>query len=108
MQSASYNYQYASTFPELKSQMASIGGSATSLSDVQKDAVMGLVLGDEYTWATAMWFYETQCTDAVKQGVLNGGKAGWEVYLTSCVGTSVDGRAAGWELARKAFGLSVV
>lgn len=105
MQSITYNYQYASSIPALKSQVVAIGSSASSLSDSQKNAVRALVLGNDYTWASGAWYYSTQCSASIKSQLQAGGQAGFSAYL-GCVGaTETDARTAKWKLATAAFGI---
>ena len=79
-----------------------------------KDAadVLALVQSDEYSFGSAAWFYSTKCSESVKDGVKNGGKAGWEQFITGCVQTTIGegegdkSRTAYWERACAALGVS--
>lgn len=98
MQTAKYNILYAQSIPELQGNAAVVAGDAAGVLD--------LVTADEYSFASGVWFFATQCSEAVKEGVVNNGQAGWENYLTGCVGvTDTSDRIKGWEAAKKAFGL---
>jgi hypothetical protein len=108
MQMPDFNLQYAVSVPALVAQVQAIT-SATSttagLSDDQLNAVRALVLPDQYTWASAAWFYTTKCA-SVRAQVQGGGQAGLEAYL-GCVGTTATSdRLAYWTRANTAFGLS--
>jgi len=90
--------EYALSIPELASQVA-------GKDDV---AVLALVQPDEYSFASAAWFYSTHCTDAVKQGVQTGSKSGWTTFITGCIGTTVDAsREAYWTRAMQALGAPI-
>ncbi|TRM65589.1 hypothetical protein BD626DRAFT_489245 [Schizophyllum amplum] len=97
MQSATFNEAYArSLFPAEEVDAAKASGA--------EDGVLELVSPDEYSFASAAWFITSQCTDAVRAGVQSGEQAGWETYLTDCIGTSVDqGRIDYWTKAKAAL-----
>jgi len=102
MMSPSFVQEYASSIPELAGQVAG------------KDPVdvLKLVQPDQYSFATAAWFYSTHCDAEVKQGVQAQGQAGWEAFITQCVGTTVDegtgstSRTAYWQRACQALGVA--
>jgi len=108
MQMADYNLQYALSIPALVGQVQAITTQTTTtsgLSDDQLNAIRALVLPDEYTWASAAWYYTTKCA-SVRSQVQAGGQAGYEAYL-GCVGTTATSdRLAYWTRANTAFGLS--
>ena len=90
--------EYVASIPELAPQ-------AIGKDDV---AVLALVLPDEYSFASASWFYSAHCTEAVKQGVQTGSKSGWSDFLTECVGTTVDeSREVYWTRAMQALGVPI-
>jgi hypothetical protein len=93
MQMFNYNLQYARSFPELVPQVnAIIGGGGTIAGPIppnNQNAIRALVLPNQYSFGSAMWFYTTICTDSIKSGVQTGGEAGFEKYLATCVGTTV-------------------
>lgn len=65
------------------------------------DKVLDLVLPDEFSFASAAWYYSTQCTDEIKKGVQSGTQQGYEAYLTSCVETTAaPERITGWQAAK--------
>ena len=108
MQMPDFNLQYALSIPALVGQVQAITSATTStagLSDDQLNAIRALVLPDEYTWASAAWFYTTKCA-SIRSQVQAGGQAGLEAYL-GCVGTTATSdRLAYWTRANTAFGLS--
>jgi hypothetical protein len=108
MQMPDYNLQYALSIPALVGQVQAITSQTTTttgLSDSQLNAIRALVLPDQYTWASAAWFYTTKCA-SVRSQVQAGGQAGLNAYL-GCVGTTATSdRLAYWTRANTAFGLS--
>lgn len=108
MQMSNYNLMYAQSIPALKAPLAAITSatSTTGLSDDVLNAIRALVLRDEYAWASAAWFYTTQCDTAVRTALQAGGQAGYEAYL-GCVGTTASqDRLDYWSRANTAFGIS--
>ena len=90
--------EYVASIPELAPQ-------AIGKDDV---AVLALVQPDEFSLASASWFYSAHCTEAVKQGVQTGSKSGWSDFLTECVGTTVsDSREVYWTRAMQALGTPI-
>lgn len=61
-------------------------------------------------WDACAWFYETKCSDAIKQQVQSGTKSGHLAFLQQCVnigtGTVDSQRLVYWQNAAAAFGLS--
>ncbi len=108
MQMPDYNLQYALSIPALVRPVQAITRATTTtagLADAQLNAIRALVLPDQYTWASAAWFYTTKCA-GVRAQVQAGGQAGLEAYL-GCVGTTATSdRLAYWTRANTAFGLS--
>jgi hypothetical protein len=75
-----------------------------SASDDVKNAVLKLAQVDSRTFASAAWYYQTKCSDAVKSGLKSGTtQAAWEAYIQGCVNTGLDGRLDGWNTAVKAL-----
>lgn len=73
---------------------------------VMVENMMEALTTDEYAWASAAWFLETQCSSDIRNDLETRGRAGWEAYLTDCVGTTVDGgRVAYWQRACAALGV---
>ena len=87
MMMPSFVQEYASSIPELASQVAG------------KDAagVLQLVQPDEFSFGAASFFYKENCSDEIKQGVQSGSRAGWEAFITGCVQTTVDQGEWGYE-----------
>ena len=110
MQSAAFNVEYAGAIPALQAQVASLtGGAATGgLSADKLNAVRQLVLADPYDFASAAWFFNSQCGAPVKSALQAGGTptaAAWQQYVSGCVGTTVtDDRMAYWTRAVAALG----
>ena len=76
--------------------------SAQATSSTDPASVLDLVLEDQYTFASAAWYYSTQCSAGVKSQLQTGTQAGWEGFLTGCVDlTSSDLAAEG--AARNAY-----
>ncbi|RDW88159.1 hypothetical protein BP6252_00191 [Coleophoma cylindrospora] len=108
MQMATYNLLYAQSISALSTQVAAITTATTTagLSDDELNAIRALVLPDQYSWASAAWFYTSQCSSSVRTQVQAGGQAGYEAYL-GCVGTTATSdRLAYWTRANTALGLS--
>ncbi|KAG8995787.1 hypothetical protein FRB95_013388 [Tulasnella sp. JGI-2019a] len=105
MQSPTFNALYADSLVT--------AGRLTS-SDVQtaKAAGVGPVLdlllkegNEDLDFGSAAWFLSSQCSADVRSGLKSGSEAGWEAYLTECVGTTVtDDRKTGWTNAIAALG----
>jgi len=98
MQSATFNSLYAASIPALAPAYAKVSSNVT--------AVLNLLLTDDrYDFGSAAWFLTTQCSPAVRTALQTGSEAGWENYLTGCVGTTVtEDRKAFWLRARDALG----
>lgn len=110
LQMANYNLEYALSIPALKSQAQALApaGTTTGLTDDTLNSILALVLPDEYAWASAAWFLTTQCDASVRTQLQSGGQAGWENYLTACVGTSATSdRQAYWTRANTAFRINI-
>lgn len=80
MQSPAFNLLYAeSLYPAVTVQAAQAQGV---------NAVLALVNGDADSFGSAAWFLSSQCSEIVRQGLAAGTAAGWQAYLTGCVGTT--------------------
>ncbi|KAI9779505.1 MAG: hypothetical protein M1839_007313 [Geoglossum umbratile] len=92
MQSINFNLQYALTFPELVPEVNAIRGDAgtpvTSLPPDAQNNIRALVLPNDKSFGSAMWFYTIQ-SDECKSEVRGGTEAGFEFYLAKCVITTV-------------------
>jgi hypothetical protein len=63
------------------------------------DAVLALVSGDEYSFASGAWFLATQCSGSVRDALDAGADAGWDGYM-GCVGVeATEERTAMWRSA---------
>lgn len=73
--------------------------------------VLMMVENDQYGFGSASWFYHEQCSSEIKSGVQSGSQAGWDAFLTTCVGTDADegsgstSRLAYWQRATVALGV---
>jgi hypothetical protein len=103
---ASYNLKYAQSIDELKDKAADITTTGVDgLSDDKLNAILDLVSGDEYTWASAAWFLSSECGDSVRSQLRQGTVAGYTAYM-GCIGTPMtEDRVAYWTRAKAAFGL---
>lgn len=99
MQSPTYNSKYASSLPGLKDKLASVSNSPADLLDLLRE-------NEVYDFGSGAWFLTTQCTADVRSALQKGDQAGWQRYISDCVGTSVtDERRAYWERAVKELGV---
>jgi hypothetical protein len=106
MQMGNFNFEYAKSIPALASSLKGIttASSAEGLTDDQLNSILALVLPDEYSYASAVWFLTTQCSSA-RPALQAGGLAGYTAYL-SCVGTTATSdRVAIYQKALLALGL---
>lgn len=103
MQSPDYNLKYAQY---LSTVCTNCGISKEAVQKAQSqgpEQVLALVNTDEWSFGSAAWFLATQCDGSIRQGLREGSEAGWESYLSSCVGTTAtEERMAIW---RKAMAL---
>lgn len=107
MQMANYNLMYALSIPELSVGLSLIttATTATGLADDVLNAILGLVLPDEYSFASGAWFLKTQCASAMTALEANA-DTGFTEYMT-CVGASATSdRLAYFTRAKAAFGLA--
>jgi len=108
LQMPKYNLMYALSIPELKDKAAEIAAGTTdgaSLSDDQKNAVLDLVLPDDYSWGSGPWFLATQCDQDVRDGLAAGTVKGFTLYM-ECIGTSgTEDRVEYWSRAKAAFNM---
>lgn len=107
MQMYTFNREYAESIPELKDQLATIGGDAYSVTADQKDAVLNLVMDDNYNFGSGAWYLTTKCPDVVT-ALASGSDldTAFTNYMVTCVGTTMtDARQAYWTRAKTAFGL---
>ena len=79
---------------------------AAKVAGLAPNDVLALVTPDQYNFASAAWFYSTQCSQDVKNALKQGNDAGFAAYM-GCVGVSPDAspRPEYWQRAKTAFGL---
>lgn len=108
---------YVRSIPELAPKMNAITTASTSkkLTPDQKDAILALVMPDEYTWASAAWYLTATC--AIQRPALQtGSEEGFVAYM-NCVShpgvnpppltaEDIPERIAKWKQAKTVFGLS--
>ena len=81
MQIANWNKEYAASISEIKDEFEPIK------EDV--DEILNLLLfNDDYDFGSAAWFLTTVCNDEIRGELQKGTDAGWEKYITKCVGTT--------------------
>lgn len=99
MQMPPLNLKYAESISELADQLGSIRNDPAKVLD--------LLLSDEkYDFGSGAWFMTSQCSGDVRAALRNGSEAGWNRYITECVGTTVtEDRKAYWTRAVKALGV---
>ncbi|CEO58337.1 hypothetical protein PMG11_03067 [Penicillium brasilianum] len=99
MQSPTFNKIYASSLPDLADKLPAVSNSPADLLD--------LLRGNEvYDFGSGAWFLTTQCSADVRSALQKGDEAGWQKYISDCVGTSVtDDRKAYWTRAVDALGV---
>lgn len=94
--------------PDFVKEYAASIPALNSASVTDPDAVLKLVMPNEYSFASAAWFYSAKCDDKTKAGVREGTTAGWKAWLTNCVQTTVDDkRQALYDKAREALGVKI-
>jgi hypothetical protein len=91
MQSEAFNKKYAA---DLK------GGAVTG------DLMSVVNASDDTSFGSAAWFLKTQCDASIAKGLQSGSMAGWDTYLTQCIGTThAPARDVSWTAAKKALGV---
>jgi len=106
-------WKYALDTPEVAPQAQALAPGFTASSTVDdlnnasnstKIGVLNLVLDDKFSWASASWFLATQCNPSVSAALDTATEAGWESYITQCIGTTVtDDRKAVYTAALAAL-----
>jgi hypothetical protein len=89
--------------------IAGAGAVATAEAaggDVGKNAVLALAnADDEKSFGSAAWFLSTECSPAVRAGLVALTEEGWHAFLTQCVGTeATKDRDPAWIAATKVLG----
>ena len=109
MQSAVFNLQYAQAIPALSSSLAAIPipSSAGELTVDQENSVRELLISnDSYDFGSAAWFLTSQCPQSVRSGLQSGSLAGWQDYVSVCIGTVlVPERETYWHKACQTLGV---
>lgn len=92
-------YAYALDTPVKKDTALQLVPQGTDLSSVSADVknqVRALVLDDDLDFASAAWFLtrskdltQTACDQSIRDGLIAATEAGWEDFITKCVGTTV-------------------
>lgn len=100
MQNPAFNVKYAEWIAAEVSNGGITGEEVQAAQQQGPVAVLGLVNGDFWGFASAAWFLSTQCEASYTEGLASGSLEGWEGYLTGCVGTTAtDDRTAIWKQA---------
>ncbi|KAJ7049927.1 hypothetical protein C8F01DRAFT_1001453 [Mycena amicta] len=110
------NQSYALDTPSVADMAKALAGAnITNPSAIPPDtenAIRVLVLADDLSFASAMWFYKrsgdskTGCIEipGMVEGLKNASLTGWQNYITQCVGTTVtDARQGLWQKALDVF-----
>lgn len=96
MQGPKFNVEYAQSIPGLKANLPTDPAAVLAL----------LVANIDYDFASAAWFMTTQCTSTVRDGLKNGGMAGFTAYV-GCIGAPMaSDRTSYYVAAAKAFGVN--
>lgn len=97
MQSPAYNLKYATWLATHVPEVGFTSEDVATANTAGPAAVLGLVSGNESSFGSAAWFLRTQCDVSIEDGLAEATEAGWEAYLTTCVGTTVTAdRTAIW------------
>ncbi|GFF53898.1 hypothetical protein IFM46972_09889 [Aspergillus udagawae] len=98
MQSPAFNAKYAASLPALADKLKGVSGDPAGVLDL-------LLSNEEYDFGSGAWFLTTQCSQDVRSELQSGSEAGWQKYITSCVGTDAnEERKAYWTRAVQALG----
>lgn len=104
MQMAPFNEKYATDLFGAEKVAAAKANPGEGVDP--EDAVLKLVQGDEESFGSAAWFLTTQCQSSIMEGLASGSSAGWDAYLTNCVGTThTSDRDASWTKAKEVLGV---
>jgi hypothetical protein len=100
MQSPQFNLEYAKWLSTVCKNCGITPNDVATAEAKGPVAVLALVNSDEWGFGSAAWFWDTQCSSDIKQDLKAGTEAGWNAYLTSCVGTTAtSARTAIWKKA---------
>jgi hypothetical protein len=99
MQSPAFNAKYAASLPALADKLKGVSGDPAGVLDL-------LLSNEEYDFGSGAWFLTTQCSQDVRSELQSGSEAGWQKYISSCVGTDAnEERKAYWTRAVQALGI---
>ncbi|KAF7117522.1 hypothetical protein CNMCM5793_006544 [Aspergillus hiratsukae] len=99
MQSPAFNAKYAASLPALADKLKDVSGDLAGVLDL-------LLSKEEYDFGSGAWFLTTQCSQDVRSELQSGSEAGWQKYISSCVGTDAnEERKAYWTRAVQALGV---
>ena len=103
MQSAALNMKFAMSIPGLSQKLSPVMTGPQGLSDPY--GILSLLTSnDAYDFGSSAWLLVTQCGPAIRSGLASGGLAGWQSYVTGCLGTTATSdRQAYWQRAIKAL-----
>ncbi|KAJ1973611.1 hypothetical protein H4R34_005015 [Dimargaris verticillata] len=92
---------YAQSIPELKAKLDEIAQTDSTLeSDESMDAVLKLVIVDDYSFASAAWFLakSPECPKDTMKTLESETEDAYKMYLEKCIQTTVtDERITGWK-----------
>ncbi|KAI9141677.1 hypothetical protein BKA69DRAFT_1071954 [Paraphysoderma sedebokerense] len=97
--------EYVASIPDLKPQYDKITSASTNTSSPEyQSAVLSLVLSDEYSFASAMWFLSSKCSTDVRNLLKQEKEEGVVSYLKDCIGTeATEERLDGWRKSLQAY-----
>ncbi|KAF7315941.1 hypothetical protein MIND_00110900 [Mycena indigotica] len=104
--------EYALDTPRVAKEAQALLGpyidNPSAIPSATKNAIRELVLADDLSFASAMWFYtrrgpkQTGCLEipGMVEGLQDESVSGWQNYLTQCIGTTVtEPRRRLWQQA---------
>lgn len=101
MQSPEFNQKYATYL----NSIGKISSSDLQAAGTDPTKILNLLEPDQFSFASAAWFLDTQCTPDIRTGLQAGTEDGYNAYLTTCIGTtSTPDRITGWQAAMKVVG----
>lgn len=92
MQSPAYNREYAHWLATTCTDCRITSSQVQAAESEGPARVLEWVNTDEWGFRSAAWFLATQCDASLRQGLAAGTLAGWEAYLSECVGTAANAR----------------
>lgn len=97
MQSPAYNLKYATWLASNVTEVGFTSDDVATANAAGPAAVLKLVSSNVLSFGSAAWFLKTQCDASIEAGLAEATEAGWEAYLTTCIGTIVTAdRTAIW------------